>query len=108
MPPRPRCPADRVLSILSGPWTTYILWVLYHEEELRFAELRRRIPGISARVLAERLGMLEVERLVSRREGREGGRSVSYALTGRGRELRPMIDALDRVTESWEKEEAEA
>jgi DNA-binding HxlR family transcriptional regulator len=33
---------------------------------------------------------------------------VSYALTARGRELRPMLDALDRVTESWEKEEAEA
>jgi DNA-binding HxlR family transcriptional regulator len=96
------------VSILSGPWTTYILWVLYHEEPLRFGELRRRIPGISARVLAERLGMLEVERLVVRRVGVQGARSVSYALSERGRALRPVLDALDRVAADWEEEEAEA
>ena len=50
-----QCPMDALLRLLMGPWTTYILWVLRTTNEpVRFGELKRRVPGISAKVLTER------------------------------------------------------
>ena len=47
-----QCPMDALLRLLMGPWTTYILWVLRTTNEpVRFGELKRRVPGISAKVL---------------------------------------------------------
>ena len=53
------CPMDSLLRTLMGPWTTYILWILRSEGPTRFGELKRKVPGISAKVLTERLRMLE-------------------------------------------------
>jgi len=53
------CPMDYILRQLMGPWTTYILWVLRSQGPTRFGALKRRVPGVSAKVLTERLRMLE-------------------------------------------------
>jgi len=53
------CPMQKLLSILAGPWTFYILHVLRTEGPTRFGALRRRISGISSKVLTERLRLLE-------------------------------------------------
>ena len=55
----PACPMDAILRLLMGPWTTYLLWVLSDQGPQRFGVLRRAIPGISTRVLTERLRMLQ-------------------------------------------------
>ena len=52
------CPMDSLLRLLMGPWTTYILWVLRSNGPTRFGELKRKVPGVSAKVLTERLRML--------------------------------------------------
>ena len=66
-PPPPVCPVDALLRLLMGSWTTYILWHLRHEGPLRFGVLRRRIPGISSKVLTQRLRMLEDYGIIYRR-----------------------------------------
>ena len=53
------CPMDAILRLLMGPWTTYILWVLRNDGPTRFGELKRKVSGISAKVLTERLRLLE-------------------------------------------------
>ena len=55
-----------LLRILAGPWTLYIVWILTSEGPFRFGTLRRKIEGISAKVLTERLLLLEAEGFVHR------------------------------------------
>eukprot|EP01036_Dinobryon_divergens_P044516 gene44516-59402_t len=53
------CPMDFILRMLMGPWTTYILYNLRTHGPQRFGELKRRVSGISAKMLTERLRTLE-------------------------------------------------
>ena len=61
-----RCPMDGILNILSGPWTTYILWLIRVNNEMRFGEIKKQMPLISAKVLTERLRMLESAGILER------------------------------------------
>lgn len=58
------CPVSILVSLLSGFWTLYILWVLYNQSPLCSGALHREIKGISTKVLTERLRMLEAEGIV--------------------------------------------
>jgi len=55
----PACPMDSILRLLMGPWTSYIIWVLSDQGPQRFGALKRAVPGISTRMLTERLRMLQ-------------------------------------------------
>ena len=48
---------DSLLRLLMGPWTTYIIYVLRTNGPTRFGELKRKVTGVSAKVLTERLRM---------------------------------------------------
>ena len=53
------CPMDFILRMLMGPWTTYVLYNLKTYGPQRFGELKRRVAGVSAKMLTERLRTLE-------------------------------------------------
>ena len=95
------CPMDAILRLLMGPWTTYILWILSSQGPQRFGQLRRSIGGISAKVLTERLRLLEGEGIVHRDYRPKIPPEVTYSLTPRGRELAGVLDALDAVARRW-------
>ena len=101
------CPMDKVLKILMGPWTTYILWLLEQHDSLRFGEIKNLMQGISAKVLTQRLRMLEDEGLVSRHVNPTIPPEVSYALTAKGQELREVLQGIHKVALKWDKEENE-
>ena len=90
-----------LLNLLTGPWTTYILWVLGTEGATRFGALRREIPGISARLLTVRLRVLEEQGVVARHVEPSTPPQVSYSLTGQGHELMGALDALNAVARRW-------
>src|SRR3546814_21119271 len=92
--PRNVCPVDAVLRLLMGPWTTYILYVLRTQGPRRFGELKREVTGISAKVLTERLRMLEEAQLVRRDYQATIPPQVPYSLAPRGAELTPMLDMV--------------
>jgi DNA-binding HxlR family transcriptional regulator len=97
-----QCPMDALLRLLMGPWTTYILWVLRTTNEpVRFGELKRRVPGISAKVLTERLRLLEGAQVIERRHLATIPPQVSYALAPRGKELNEVLDNLNEVARRW-------
>lgn len=97
-----QCPMDALLRLLMGPWTTYILWVLRTTNEpVRFGELKRRVPGISAKVLTERLRLLEGAQVIERRHLATIPPQVSYALAPRGKELNEVLDKLNDVALRW-------
>ncbi len=96
------CPMDRLLQIISGPWTTYILWRLSNHGSVRFGELKRLVTGISSRVLTERLRMLEEVGLVTRTHKPTIPPEVSYALSERGWELRGILIQLSDLSVKWD------
>lgn len=100
------CPMDALLKVLMGPWTTYILWVLRNEGEIRFGELKRHVPGISAKVLTERLRMLEGAGLITRTHVPTIPPSVSYRLAARGNELSGVLKELNAIALRWREEDA--
>ena len=97
----PQCPMDALLRLLMGPWTTYLLWVLRQQGPQRFGALKRAIPGISSRVLTERLRLLEEAGVIHRDHLPTIPPQVTYSLTRRGEELAPVLDALDTLARRW-------
>ena len=103
-----QCPMDSVLRRLMGPWTTYILWLLHTEGPLRFGALKAKVPGISSKMLTERLRHLEASRLVHRDYQPSIPPAVTYSLTRRGAELNAVLDGLNAVAIKWAEEDAAA
>lgn len=95
------CPMDELLRVISGPWTTYILWRLANNKNVRFGELKRMVPGISSRVLTERLRKLEEAGLVIRTYKPTIPPEVSYSLSERGLELRDILNQLSDLSIEW-------
>jgi DNA-binding HxlR family transcriptional regulator len=87
------CPVELSLAFVGGKWRTVILaWL--KEAPMRYAELRARMPGVSDKILTQRLKELSEAGLVIRgRSGASLGARV-YRLTARGRSLKPVLDAL--------------
>lgn len=89
------CPMDGLLRVISGPWTTYILWRLGNHGEVRFGELKKLVPGISSRVLTERLRNLEEAGLVYRNHKPTIPPQVSYGLTENGLAFRGILNDIN-------------
>lgn len=104
--PAGSCPMDAILRLLMGPWTTYILWVLHSQGEQRYSQLKKGIPGISARLLTERLRLLEEHGVVYRHHVPTVPPQVSYGLTERGHELKTVLDPLSAIALRWQQEDA--
>jgi DNA-binding HxlR family transcriptional regulator len=95
------CPIHRLVSLLTGPWTTYILWLIKTNKEQRFGELKRAMPQISAKMLTERLRMLEDEKIINRHQEKTIPPKVTYSLTKRGRELNKLLDEINHLARKW-------
>jgi DNA-binding HxlR family transcriptional regulator len=92
---------DSLLRLMMGPWTSYIVWVLCSNGPTRFGDLKRRVPGISAKVLTGRLRTLAAAGVIYRDYEATIPPRVTYGLTARGQELRLALDALNDVARRW-------
>jgi DNA-binding HxlR family transcriptional regulator len=99
------CPMDALLRLLMGPWTTYILWALRQNGSMRFGAIRRTVQGVSAKVLTERLRMLEAAGVIYREYKPRIPPEVVYGLTPRGRQLGPILDNLYALAQKWNSED---
>lgn len=86
------CPVELSIEILGGKWKPVILARL-KDQSYRYSELRTLIPGLSTKVLTERLRDLEAQGLVERR-GIAGKPHSVYRLTARAESLKPVLQAL--------------
>lgn len=100
------CPADALLRLLSGPWTTALLWTLQRHGPQRFGQLRRAIPGISARLLTVRLQRLQSAGLVVRQACASDAREQRYGLTARGEALGRLFAEMGALAQRWAEEDA--
>ena len=88
------CPVEATLDVIGGKWKVVILFHLTHDGTHRFAELRRKIPGVSERMLTQQLRELEVDGIVHREVYPEVPPKVEYSLTDYGKTLRPITEVM--------------
>ena len=82
-----------LFSLLGEKWTLVVLSAL-RTERRRFSELKREIPGVSQRMLAQTLRELERAHFVDRVVLSTTPPRVEYALTDLGRGLFPHLRAM--------------
>ncbi len=92
------CPLfHETIELIGRRWTGAILRAM-PSGETSFGAIRDAIPGISDRLLTERLKELEGEGIIERSAC---GRATTYQLTDKGRGLQPVFDAIVEYTERW-------
>ena len=101
----PEAAITRVFQMLGKRWTGLILAALMNGPG-HFAELRRAVPGISERMLSDRLTELTALDLVAREVDPGPPLRVSYRLTEAGRALRPAMTELTRWAQAHLPESA--
>src|SRR5712691_7235643 len=87
------CPLTAALNVIGGKWSLIILYWL-DDGRKRFNQLRKLMPSISHKVLAATLRDLEHEGLITRTVYAEVPPRVEYAISGYGRSVRPLIEAV--------------
>ncbi|MFD9003169.1 winged helix-turn-helix transcriptional regulator [Streptomyces sp. NPDC059582] len=92
------CPSREALEHVTGRWGTLTLGALY-EGSLRFNELRRRVEGVSEKMLSQTLHALERDGLVLREAQSTNPPRVDYELTPLGSEVAQRLLALIQVLE---------
>lgn len=87
------CAVARGLDAVGDRWTLLIVRELLAGPR-RYTDLHADLPGVSTDVLASRLKDMEQQGLVTRRKLPPPSAAYVYELTGRGRELQPVLSAL--------------
>ncbi|WP_432125291.1 winged helix-turn-helix transcriptional regulator [Streptomyces sp. bgisy082] len=87
------CGVTAAISVIDGKWKTSLLWLLESGPQ-RPGELRRRLPGISEKVLTQALREMAEDDLVHREAHDVLPPKTVYSLTEAGRELSALLGPL--------------
>ena len=90
------CPVKYALTVLSGKWKLYIIYVLSQEKTIRFNELQRKVGDISAIMLSKNLQEHEKDGIVMRKQFEEIPPHVEYSLSKLGQNLTPALESLGK------------
>jgi DNA-binding HxlR family transcriptional regulator len=97
----PFCPYfHRAVELIGRRWNGAILRAL-HAGVTHFSELAATVPGLSDRMLSERLKELEAEGLVERRVIPDTPVRIEYRLTEKGRALEGVFTAVSAWAERY-------
>jgi len=100
-------PVNDVLAQIGGKWTIYIIMALANGPQ-RFSELKRKIDGVSQKMLTSTLRDLEKDGFISRKVTPSIPPRVDYELTDMGVELREPLAILTHWANSNNTRIAEA
>lgn len=87
------CGFSSALNAIGGKWKTSILWEI-HLKSRRFGELKRLLPGVSEKVLAQQLREMEADGLVRRDVFPGPVPKVEYSATEMGLSLNSAVTVL--------------
>jgi DNA-binding HxlR family transcriptional regulator len=89
------CALTAALAAMGGRWKLFLVYRL-SDGPMHFAALRRSLPEMSAKVLAQQLREMQADGLVERQARGPAPAPVIYALTPHGRSLLPVAEAIRR------------
>jgi DNA-binding HxlR family transcriptional regulator len=89
---RADCPSRPILDQIAGTWSMMVMAVL--NEPRRFNEIKRRLEGVTQRVLTQTLRRLERNGMITRRVLPTSPVGVEYSLTPLGESLREPFSRL--------------
>lgn len=87
------CPITYVMNKIGGHWKTIILYYLMSGPK-RFSELKRAIPAITEKMLAQHLKQLVADSLVAKKVEQVMPPITIYSLAPSGEELAPILMAM--------------
>lgn len=90
----------KAFQIIGKKWNGLIISSLCDTEDMRFKDLARCIEACSDRVLVERVKELERDQIVRRTVDDKTG-IISYGLTEKGAELKPVFDQVHHWADKW-------
>ena len=99
----PPCPVETTLTLIGDKWKVLILRDLMPGTK-RFGELKKSIGTVTQKVLTQQLRAMEESGLLTRKVYAEVPPRVEYTLTGTGRSLTPILDAMVSWGESYKRE----
>ncbi|GJQ32424.1 MAG: hypothetical protein HBSAPP04_12630 [Ignavibacteriaceae bacterium] len=86
-------PVELALDVIGGKWKMPILWRL-KDKVWRYGELKKNIPGITHKMLAQQLRELEADGLVDRKVYNVIPPKVEYSITQKGMTAIPVVTAI--------------
>ena len=89
-----RCYFQLAMMIIGGKWKPKVLFHLSQYDVVRFGELRRRVIGITEKMLIQSLKELQKDGLVNRKVYRQVPPKVEYSLTDLGKSFIPVLNSM--------------
>lgn len=93
------CPSRGLFTRLAEKWTLLCIAAL-EDGPMRFGSLKRRLEGITQKMLTQTLRKLEKDQLVHRELFDEMPLRVEYSLTAKGIDLLPLVASLKQWAEA--------
>jgi DNA-binding HxlR family transcriptional regulator len=89
-----QCHMEVTLKLIGGKWKLLLLYKLGEAGVMRYNELGRLHPKLTQKMLTQQLRELESDGLVDRKSYAQVPPKVEYSLTGRGRDLLPILEDM--------------
>jgi len=87
------CAFGFALDMVTGKWKGMILWYL-RDETLRYGEIRKKLDGITQKMLTQTLRDLEKHQLITRKVYPVVPPKVEYTITEHGQKLIPIFEKM--------------
>ena len=94
------CGLVPALEVIGGKWKALILWEM-NAQPRRFGELKRRVCGISEKMLIQALREMEADGVIHREVFHEIPPRVEYSVTEFGASLNAALGPLCRWGEQY-------
>jgi DNA-binding HxlR family transcriptional regulator len=98
---RSDCPLNYGIEIFGDKWTLLIIRDLMFFEKRHFNELLSSAEGIATNLLADRLAMLEKEKIIRKEKDSQHKQKIIYSLTPKGIDLVPIILSIGLWSEKY-------
>lgn len=90
------CSIEYTLSFMGGKWKPIILWHLGTDGIHRYGELKKRLNGITHKMLTQQLKELAEDELISRKEYPQIPPKVEYSITEKGMSLMEILELMHK------------
>ncbi len=88
------CALEYTVAMFGGKWKSIILWYLGTYGMHRYGEIKKLLPEITAKMLAQQLKELEADDLIIRTQYNEVPPRVEYKISAKGLTIMPIIELM--------------